>query len=103
MFNSQYGTPNAHSPPPVPTAYYNSPTTMPTPPPILITGAGPTGLVLALSLAKQGLHPRIIDKFPPPGQPSRAAAVPAHHLEFYHQLSPALAHDAVTAGIVMDH
>ena len=29
---------------------------------VLIVGAGPTGLVLALWLAKQGIRPRIIDR-----------------------------------------
>lgn len=73
------------------------------PPEILITGAGPTGLVLALSLARQGLRPRIIDKAPTAGQTSRALAVQARTLEFYHQLSPALAADTVAAGIKLDH
>jgi 2-polyprenyl-6-methoxyphenol hydroxylase-like FAD-dependent oxidoreductase len=76
---------------------------MPTPPPILIAGAGPTGLVLALSLARQGLHPRIIDKAPAAGQTSRALAVQARTLEFYHQLDPDLAADTVAAGIKLDH
>ena len=42
---------------------------------VLIVGAGPTGLVLALWLAKLGITPRIIDKTAEPGTTSRALAV----------------------------
>jgi 2-polyprenyl-6-methoxyphenol hydroxylase-like FAD-dependent oxidoreductase len=53
---------------------------------VLIVGAGPTGLVLALWLAKQGVKPRIIDKTAGPGTTSRALAVQARTLELYRQL-----------------
>src|ERR1044071_5579748 len=53
---------------------------------VLIIGAGPTGLVLALWLAKLGLKPRIIDKTAEPGTTSRALAVHARTLELYRQL-----------------
>src|SRR4051812_24359062 len=76
---------------------------MSTPPPILIAGAGPTALVLALSLLKQGVRPRIVDKSSAPGQTSRAVVVQARTLEFYRQLDAGLADDAVAGGIVMDH
>jgi 2-polyprenyl-6-methoxyphenol hydroxylase-like FAD-dependent oxidoreductase len=36
-------------------------------PEVLIVGAGPTGLVLALWLSKLGVKPRIIDKTAEPG------------------------------------
>ena len=72
-------------------------------PPTSSSPAGPTGLVLALSLARQGLRPRIIDKSSGPGQTSRAVAVQARTLEFYHQLDPTLATDAIAAGIKLDH
>jgi 2-polyprenyl-6-methoxyphenol hydroxylase-like FAD-dependent oxidoreductase len=39
---------------------------------VLIVGAGPSGLVLALYLAKAGVKARIIDKNSGPGQQSRA-------------------------------
>jgi 2-polyprenyl-6-methoxyphenol hydroxylase-like FAD-dependent oxidoreductase len=39
---------------------------------VLIVGAGPTGLVLALWLTRLGVHVRIIDKAPEPGTTSRA-------------------------------
>ena len=53
---------------------------------ILIVGAGPTGLVLALWLAKMGVRARIIDKVGEPGTTSRALAVQARTLEFYRQV-----------------
>src|SRR5262245_34513813 len=53
---------------------------------ILIVGAGPTGLVLALWLAKLGVRLRIIDKTAEPGTTSRALAVHARTLELYRQL-----------------
>jgi len=53
---------------------------------VLITGAGPTGLVLALWLTKLGVKARIIDKTAEPGTTSRALAVQARTLEFYHQI-----------------
>ena len=54
--------------------------------PILIVGAGPTGLVLALRLAAHGVSFRIIEKNPGPGLASRAMALHARTLEFYDQL-----------------
>ena len=53
---------------------------------ILIVGAGPTGLVLALTLAKKGVPFRIIDNDPGPGNYSRALVVHARTLEFYRAL-----------------
>jgi 2-polyprenyl-6-methoxyphenol hydroxylase-like FAD-dependent oxidoreductase len=53
---------------------------------VLIAGAGPTGLVLALWLTKAGTNVRIIDKTASPGTTSRALAVQARTLELYRQL-----------------
>jgi 2-polyprenyl-6-methoxyphenol hydroxylase-like FAD-dependent oxidoreductase len=53
---------------------------------VLIVGAGPTGLVLALWLSKLGVRVRIVDKTAEPGTTSRALAVAAHTLELYRQL-----------------
>lgn len=61
---------------------------------VLIVGAGPTGLALALWLAKLGVKLRIIDKTAEPGTTSRALAVQARTLELYRQLDLA---DAVIA------
>jgi 2-polyprenyl-6-methoxyphenol hydroxylase-like FAD-dependent oxidoreductase len=64
--------------------------------PILIIGAGPTGLNLALRLARSGTAFCIIDEHDGPAQESRALAVHARTLEFYHQLG--LADAIVDAG-----
>jgi 2-polyprenyl-6-methoxyphenol hydroxylase-like FAD-dependent oxidoreductase len=48
---------------------------------VLIAGAGPTGLVLALWLTKLGVKVRIVDKTAEPGTTSRALAVQARTLE----------------------
>src|SRR6266436_4187415 len=53
---------------------------------VLIVGAGPTGLVLALWLTKLGVKVRIVDKTAEPGTTSRALAVHARTLELYRQL-----------------
>jgi len=53
---------------------------------ILIIGAGPTGLVLALWLTKLGVKVRIVDKTAEPGTTSRALGVQARTLELYRQL-----------------
>jgi 2-polyprenyl-6-methoxyphenol hydroxylase-like FAD-dependent oxidoreductase len=53
---------------------------------VLIVGAGPTGLVLALWLTKMGVRVRIVDKAAEPGTTSRALAVHARTLELYRQL-----------------
>src|SRR6266849_10834266 len=53
---------------------------------VLIIGAGPTGLVLALWLTRLGVRARIIDKTAEPGTTSRALAVQARTLELYRQL-----------------
>src|SRR3989454_11280809 len=65
---------------------------------VLVVGAGPTGLVLALWLARLGIQVRIIDKTAGPGSTSRALAVQARTLEFYRQLG--FADELVEAGLV---
>ncbi len=67
---------------------------------VLIVGAGPTGLVLALWLAKSGIPVRIIDKDSGPGETSRAIAVHARTLEFYHQLG--FADEVIAKGIKIE-
>jgi 2-polyprenyl-6-methoxyphenol hydroxylase-like FAD-dependent oxidoreductase len=63
---------------------------------VLIVGAGPTGLVLALWLTRLGISVRIIDKTPEPGTTSRAVAVQARTLEFYRQVG--LADEVIARG-----
>src|SRR5208283_3226192 len=63
---------------------------------VLIVGAGPTGLALALWLTRQGVDVRLIDRASGPGAASRAFLVQARTLELYDQLG--LAHEPVTRG-----
>ena len=53
---------------------------------VLIVGAGPTGLVLALWLTHLKIPVRLIDRAAEPGTTSRALAVQARTLEFYDQI-----------------
>ncbi len=62
---------------------------------VLVAGAGPTGLVLALWLNRLGVRVRLIDKTAEAGTTSRALAVQARILEQYDQLGLA---DAVVAN-----
>jgi 2-polyprenyl-6-methoxyphenol hydroxylase-like FAD-dependent oxidoreductase len=66
---------------------------------VLIVGAGPTGLTLALWLTKAGIPIRIIDKTEKPGTTSRAMVLHARNLEFYHQLG--IDQIAITGGLEM--
>lgn len=65
-------------------------------PPVLIIGAGPTGLVLAFWLTRLGVQVRVIDRAAEPGTTSRALAVQARTLEFYQQVG--LADEVIAAG-----
>lgn len=62
---------------------------------VLVVGAGPTGLVLALWLTAQGVRVRVVDRSAAPGTTSRAMAVQARTLELYRQMELA---DAVVAA-----
>jgi 2-polyprenyl-6-methoxyphenol hydroxylase-like FAD-dependent oxidoreductase len=66
---------------------------------VLVVGAGPTGLVLALWLSRMGVRVRVIDKSAEPGTTSRALAVQARTLEQYAQLG--LAEALVERGLKM--
>ena len=67
---------------------------------VLIVGAGPTGLVLALWLTRAGVRVRIVDKTGEPGTTSRALAVQARTLEFHRQLG--LAATVMERGVEID-
>ena len=69
----------------------------PEPIPVLIVGAGPTGLVLALWLTRLGIPVRIIDRAERAGTTSRALAVQARTLEFYQQIG--ISDDAIAGGV----
>lgn len=65
--------------------------------PVLVAGAGPTGLILALGLARRGVACRLISDAQGPGEHSRAMVVHARTLEFYDQLG--FADEVVGQGI----
>ncbi|MHA0287451.1 FAD-dependent oxidoreductase [Mycobacterium sp. C3-094] len=49
--------------------------------PVLVVGAGPTGLAAALELSRLGISVRVVDRAPQPSAESRALAVQARTLE----------------------
>jgi 2-polyprenyl-6-methoxyphenol hydroxylase-like FAD-dependent oxidoreductase len=53
--------------------------------PVLIVGAGPTGLTAAMELSRFGIPLRLIDKAPGPATTSRAFGVQARTLELFEQ------------------
>ena len=68
--------------------------------PVLIAGAGPTGLNLAISLMRHGVPVRILSDARGPGERSRAMVVQARTLEFYDQLG--FAQQVVHQGVIVD-
>lgn len=54
--------------------------------PILIVGAGPTGLVMALELARRGIPFRIIDKLSHPSDKSKALGIMPRTLEAFEDM-----------------
>ncbi|WP_189555015.1 FAD-dependent monooxygenase, partial [Mesorhizobium sp. M1C.F.Ca.ET.204.01.1.1] len=67
---------------------------------VLIAGAGPTGLTLALWLTRLGVPVRIFDKAAAPGETSRALAVQARTLEFHRQIG--IVEDVLAAGVRLE-
>lgn len=63
---------------------------------VLIVGAGPSGLAMALWLKKKGILFRIIDKSSAPAETSRAIAIQPRTLEFYNLLG--IAYEIIAAG-----
>ena len=64
--------------------------------PVLIAGAGPTGLTAALELSRMGVAVRLIDKREGPASTSRAIGVQARTLELFEQRG--LAQEMVRLG-----
>ncbi|MBP2415540.1 FAD-dependent monooxygenase [Microlunatus capsulatus] len=64
---------------------------------VLVVGAGPTGLALALSLVRSGVAVRVVDRRPGPAGESRALDVQARTLELYRALG--VADRLVDAGV----
>jgi 2-polyprenyl-6-methoxyphenol hydroxylase-like FAD-dependent oxidoreductase len=68
---------------------------------VLICGAGPTGLTLAIELKRLGIPVRIIDKAPQPTQWSQALVVQARTLEQFERYG--IASQAVNRGRKLHH
>lgn len=68
---------------------------------VIIIGAGPTGLTLALELSRYHIPIRIIAKDSGPGQASRAMAVVPRTLEFYRQFG--IDQEVINNGIKLDN
>ena len=59
--------------------------------PVLVVGAGAAGTMLALTLARQGIEARVVDRLPAPSPYSRAVTVHARMLEIFEQIDARLA------------
>ena len=68
--------------------------------PVLIVGAGPTGLNLALALVRRSVQCRLISEADGPGKESRAMVVQARTLEFYDQYG--FGSEVVEQGVVAE-
>ncbi len=68
--------------------------------PVLIVGAGPTGLNLALALVRRNVSCRLISEADGPGKESRAMVVQARTLEFYDQYG--FGSEMVEQGVVAE-
>ncbi|MGE2726812.1 FAD-dependent oxidoreductase [Mycolicibacterium pulveris] len=64
---------------------------------VLVVGAGPTGLTMALELARRGVKTRVIDAAAAPTTETRALGVQPRTLELFERLD--LADDAVAEGM----
>lgn len=64
--------------------------------PVLVVGAGPSGLVVANELARHGIRPTIIDRAPVPATTSRALVVQPRTLEIFDDMG--VVDQAIAAG-----
>ncbi|MEV6889478.1 FAD-dependent monooxygenase [Kribbella sp. NPDC051137] len=64
---------------------------------VVVVGAGPTGLTMAVELARRGVAVRLIDASPAPISDTRALGVQPRTLELFERLG--LASDAVAQGV----
>lgn len=62
----------------------------------LVVGAGPTGLTMALELARHGLRPRIVDQAPQASRTSKALGLHARTMEYFERVG--LAERAMAEG-----
>jgi 2-polyprenyl-6-methoxyphenol hydroxylase-like FAD-dependent oxidoreductase len=64
--------------------------------PVLVVGAGPTGLMMANELARHCFRPRIIDRSPAPATTSRALVIQPRTLEIFDDIG--VVDQAIAAG-----
>jgi 2-polyprenyl-6-methoxyphenol hydroxylase-like FAD-dependent oxidoreductase len=64
--------------------------------PVLVVGAGPTGLMVANELARHGVTPRIIDRADAPATTSRALVIQPRTLEIFDDIG--VIDEAIAAG-----
>src|SRR5574341_521203 len=65
---------------------------------ILVVGAGPTGLAMAVEAARNGLRCRIVDKAPEPSDRSKAHVVQASTLQVFDAMGFAIVREAIDCG-----
>ena len=65
--------------------------------PVLIVGAGPTGLIMAIELLRRGVACRLVDRLPVPHQTSKSFTVHARTLEMLEHIG--VAHRFVENGV----
>jgi len=65
--------------------------------PVLIVGAGPTGLMMAITLAHQGVPFRIIDRKSEPTQTTNAAGIHPRTIEIFNQMG--ISQQFIEAGV----
>ncbi|MHC5794688.1 FAD-dependent oxidoreductase [Lacisediminihabitans sp. FW035] len=68
---------------------------------VLVIGAGPTGLLLAIVLARRGVRVQLVDRKAGPTRESRAVVVQARTLEIYDQLGLAERMTAASADAAL--
>lgn len=68
--------------------------------PVAIVGGGPTGVMLAIELARRGIEVRLLDKQPQRSLETRAIGIHARTLEVFHQLG--LIDEFLAAGHQVD-
>src|SRR6476620_6739395 len=72
--------------------------------PVLVVGAGPTGLTLANELARHGVRPRVIDRGPAPATTSRALVVQPRTWEIFDDIgmvAQAIAADTSASSVTI--
>lgn len=72
-------------------------------PQVIIVGAGPTGLLAAITLAKAGIKIRIFEKMEKRSQYSRALAIHAGTLEYLEVVHPELLQKLLARGKKVQH